>query len=591
MGDGDVDGPASSTDNAVARFDGTTGKLLQNSNVTIDDSGNLTYAVGTANGVAYLNGSKVLTTGSALTFDGTGLAVGNASPLSGGKFSALADLTLVQGMTLRDSATTYANNDNYVLLQNSTGGVAGALTHPAVSSLGVWGNDDIRFLQSTAATERARLTADGLEIKQSQLIGYSSYAGIGTNGLAVAGNVGVGTASPPEKLAVNGSIGVFAGNYLKLFNAGNSANSGLATDATGLLQFSNTGVTRWLNNTLTGEYMRLDSAGNLGLGVAPSDWNSGYKTFQVNTQASLATTSSAVYLANNFYQDSGGTNRYIATGTAGVAGWEGNIFRWYQAASGSAGAAQTTTNSMTLDASGNLLVGTTSTAALDGVKGMVLGASGSVGIAFEAGAQPDRLLYIDNGNGLLTFWNSDQNRADVSIDTSGNLLVGTTSLFDAERISVKSALSQRAAYFLNDTAAVTNTLIHNSATTGDNVFVGFGTEASYTGRGSITYNRGAGLVAYNVTSDYRAKDISGPVVGSGAVIDSVPVYMGKMKDATQERPMFIAHEVPAYAHTGEKDAVDAEGKPVYQQMDASALIPVMWAEIQDLRKRLAAAGI
>lgn len=36
----DVEGPASSTDNAIARFDGTTGKLLQNSTVTIDDSGN-----------------------------------------------------------------------------------------------------------------------------------------------------------------------------------------------------------------------------------------------------------------------------------------------------------------------------------------------------------------------------------------------------------------------------------------------------------------------------------------------------------------------------------------------------------------------
>ena len=39
---GDVDGPASATDNAVARFDGTTGKLIQNSAVTIDDSGNIT---------------------------------------------------------------------------------------------------------------------------------------------------------------------------------------------------------------------------------------------------------------------------------------------------------------------------------------------------------------------------------------------------------------------------------------------------------------------------------------------------------------------------------------------------------------------
>jgi len=41
-GTGDVVGDASSTDNAVARFDGTTGKAIQNSSVTIDDSGNLT---------------------------------------------------------------------------------------------------------------------------------------------------------------------------------------------------------------------------------------------------------------------------------------------------------------------------------------------------------------------------------------------------------------------------------------------------------------------------------------------------------------------------------------------------------------------
>jgi len=41
-GSGDVTGPTSSTDNAVVRFDSTTGKLVQNSSVTIDDSGNLT---------------------------------------------------------------------------------------------------------------------------------------------------------------------------------------------------------------------------------------------------------------------------------------------------------------------------------------------------------------------------------------------------------------------------------------------------------------------------------------------------------------------------------------------------------------------
>src|SRR5262245_914534 len=38
-GGGDVFGPASSTDNALARFDGLTGKLIQNSNATLADSG------------------------------------------------------------------------------------------------------------------------------------------------------------------------------------------------------------------------------------------------------------------------------------------------------------------------------------------------------------------------------------------------------------------------------------------------------------------------------------------------------------------------------------------------------------------------
>lgn len=46
---GDVIGPGSATDNRVARFNGTTGKLIQQSAVTLDDSGNLT-GVGTING-------------------------------------------------------------------------------------------------------------------------------------------------------------------------------------------------------------------------------------------------------------------------------------------------------------------------------------------------------------------------------------------------------------------------------------------------------------------------------------------------------------------------------------------------------------
>lgn len=42
-GSGDVTGPGSSTDNALVRFDGTTGKIIQNSGITLDDDNNLVF--------------------------------------------------------------------------------------------------------------------------------------------------------------------------------------------------------------------------------------------------------------------------------------------------------------------------------------------------------------------------------------------------------------------------------------------------------------------------------------------------------------------------------------------------------------------
>jgi hypothetical protein len=52
-GSGDVNGAASSTDNALARFDGTTGKLIQNSTATLSDTGALDTANVTADYYAW----------------------------------------------------------------------------------------------------------------------------------------------------------------------------------------------------------------------------------------------------------------------------------------------------------------------------------------------------------------------------------------------------------------------------------------------------------------------------------------------------------------------------------------------------------
>jgi hypothetical protein len=76
---GDVSGPASSTDNAIARFDGVTGKLIQNSVTTIDDTGN-------ASGILsqqFSNGSAVTLAAGKMWYDGStgawNLGMGNGN--------------------------------------------------------------------------------------------------------------------------------------------------------------------------------------------------------------------------------------------------------------------------------------------------------------------------------------------------------------------------------------------------------------------------------------------------------------------------------------------------------------------------------
>ena len=67
--------------------------------------------------------------------------------------------------------------------------------------------------------------------------------------------------------------------------------------------------------------------------------------------------------------------------------------------------------------------------------------------------------------------------------------------------------------------------------------------------------------------------------------------MGTMKGAIVERPMFVAHEtqeIAPYAVTGEKDAVDGDGNPKYQQMDHSALVPLLTAALQEALQKIEA---
>lgn len=77
-GSGDVVGPASATTTAIARFNGTTGKLIQNSAVSLDSSGNFTGA-GTYNGNPVKYWQCVALSASAATTSTTQTAISGLS--------------------------------------------------------------------------------------------------------------------------------------------------------------------------------------------------------------------------------------------------------------------------------------------------------------------------------------------------------------------------------------------------------------------------------------------------------------------------------------------------------------------------------
>jgi hypothetical protein len=201
--------------------------------------------------------------------------------------------------------------------------------------------------------------------------------------------------------------------------------------------------------------------------------------------------------------------------------------------------------------------------------------------------------HVSWGLGRVVLWCSVGSSAGVErarIDASGNLLVGTTTGVGA-RLQAYAAASQHAIFGQAQSYDWFPLLAHNTATSNNNSFVSFGTEASYTQRGTISYNRAGGLVAYNTTSDYRAKDIAGPIDDASSIVLNLKPYMGTMKGATVARPMFVAHEtqeIAPYAVTGEKDAVDSDGNPKYQQMDHSALVPLLTAALQEALQKIEA---
>jgi hypothetical protein len=581
----------------------------------LDVVGSIRASALTSGRVTYAGTSGLLQDDADLTFDGTKLSTSTFAVNSNTASSLVSRLTNVGSA---GDFQLYASNG--VSTGNSGDVKATIGLHYADTYANL--NGGIQFTRGGSGTDGwMNFLTSGSERMR---INSSGNVGIGTSSIGSRLDVSSGATTITSRLSNTGTNTYTPTASTSLVNSTFQMVGGGASGATTGIRMSQGGsfelymggvqesggagafVFQGYSGSSYAERMRIDSSGNLGLGVTPSAWASAGKALEFAAGSIFSYNSGAsgeFDTAYNAFFD--GSWKYKASSSAAsLYSIQPGVYKWFTAPSGTAGNAITFTQAMTLDASGNLGIGNTSPAARLHVtapstagqailvnstnvngsyqtfqsSGTSYGDIGSLKGISGTGNTTDMALNGRGASGIIAFCINDAEKA--RIDSSGNLLISRTTPHNFGSGNSQGIDLNASSYIAVSTSGAAAGFFKRYTSTGSIIDFYYSTSAV----GSISTN--GSNTSYNTSSDYRLKENIAPMTGALAKVSALKPCTYTWKSNGEQGEGFIAHELAQVvpdAVTGEKDAVDVDGKPVYQGIDVSFLVATLTASIQELK--------
>ena len=243
--------------------------------------------------------------------------------------------------------TTTPTFNNKLTVVGGAGGDA-FITSGNGTRTGYIGTDGTNVIMGAYSNHPLRIHVNDYPQMEVAALGvFNWYDGAGGTRMTLnSTGLGIG-ASPTQKLHVKGVV-----NFEQVSGGTNGWQVYTYTDGTYRMNYNGAGA----------DELIIDTSGNVGIGVTPSAWVSYQKAIDfggAGNYGSISARTDFSSFATNCYFN--GTS-WIYKNTYPAYSYEhtGGVHKWNTAPSGTAGTAITFTQAMTLDASGNLLVGTTS---------------------------------------------------------------------------------------------------------------------------------------------------------------------------------------------------------------------------------------